>query len=239
MYVDESGDRGVSLSASPIFILGALIVRDSADAAVRAFRHELCSKLRKPTGTVLHWSKNVTVHAQRKLVARELGGLGVTFSYVIVDKEPIRKTPASGLRDHSAMYNYALRRLLERVSWYVDSQHGEAILTFAHVRRFPYANLNNYLRTLRTSKTTIRWQAIRGQPRISTPEQTELLQIADLANGCLSSAIWPDPYGDVEGSYLREITDRIYARPPGHICSYGLNIVGDRNFIESQPWWPL
>ncbi len=229
----------MTAAASPVFILGALIVRDADDHALREFRDGLCVTLGKPVSTELHWSSNITAHAQRKEVARGLGELRATYSYVIVDKASVLRSPVTALTDHAAMYNYALRRLIERISWYVDGQHGIAILTFAHVRRFPYERMNQYLLALRQGKTDIKWRSFSGSPRISTPGQTKLLQLADLATGCIASAVRPDDYGDVEGTYIRQIADRIYSRPPGHICSYGLNVVGDRTCLESLPWWPL
>jgi hypothetical protein len=42
------------------------------------------------------------------------------------------------------------------VSWLVDSLGGEAILTFAYVRRFPYQKLHDYLELLKTRQTSIR-----------------------------------------------------------------------------------
>lgn len=237
VYVDESGDRGATSSASPLFVLSALIVRDDRAATVRTLRDQVCLDLGKPTSATLHWSQNIKAHSDRRHVASLLGGCGAgVFTFVIVDKNSLRGR-SMALSDPAAMYNYAVRRLLERVSWYVHRQHGEAIVTFAHVKRFPYARLTSYLAQLRQGSTQIRWEALRGDPRITDPTTAHLLQVADLAAGCLASALIPDRFGAVEDAYLLAIWERIHCRPPGDIRSYGLNVVGDPAVLESFPWW--
>ena len=238
VYVDESGDRGLSVKSSQFFILAGVLVLDDDEAACRAARDRLCTVLDKPTVAVLHWSENITKHDQRKHAARMLGRCPVTLTYVIVDKDHLRKT-GTALTDQAMMYGYAVRRLIERISWYVDSRYGESILTFAHIKRFPYERLDRYLQLLRTSDTNIRWQAFRGKPRIEQQSKIEMLQMADLAAGCLSAAMTHDKYGDVEPGYLDRIQHLIYRRPPGDVRSYGLNVIGNKSCLERYNWWPL
>src|SRR5262249_27266299 len=143
----------------------------------------------------------------------------------------------TALSDPAMMYNYAIRRLLERVSWYVDEHNGEAIVTFAHVRRFPYAKLKRYLKILAMQPTEIRWHAFR-KFRIDQPRRVRPLQVADLAAGCLYSALKEDDFGDFEPSYLMELAPRIYVRGSGAVTSYGMNIVGPpAHMAKKYPWW--
>ena len=105
-YVDESGDRGMSTRASPFFVVAAVIVPGDRDADLCAARDGMCRGLDKPVDTVLHWSDNIRRHDQRKYVASALGALDfVRIAYVVVDKVRLR-AGASGLSDHSRMYNY-------------------------------------------------------------------------------------------------------------------------------------
>lgn len=200
-------------------------------------RDALCDRLGKPRSTTLHWAANVKRHDERKFVSQALSSLPAAYTFVLVDKSSLHGRHVLG--DRVSMYNYAIRRLLERVSWFVDSRHGTAHVTFAHVRRFPYHRLESYLRLLRDAgrKTEIRWRALPHDPRFGTPERRRLLQFADLAAGCLNAAVSPDRFGNVEGSYLEEIAGRLYRRGGADIRSYGLNVVGDRTCIERLPWW--
>lgn len=236
VYVDETGDRGWGGSASPIFVVTAVIVRDTDVPALKHALDTICARLGKPPSTVLHWAKNIKDHSQRKLVAAEIATLPMTLTNVVVLK-PSLMGSGTGISDATRMYNYALRRLLERISWCVDDRGGEAILTFAHVKNFPYARLEAYLSRLEAMPTQIRWAAFRGKPRIDQPARVRPLQMADLAAGALGTALRPDRYGQYELTYLREIFPLIYMRRRGKVESYGVNIVGANGCMNAYPWW--
>ncbi len=193
--------------------------------------------LGKPAGTTLHWAENIKDHAQRKMVARTLGELPITITNVVVMKRHVNSTNTR-LDDHASMYNYAVRRLLERLSWFLQREQGEAVLTFAHVRRFPYETLEKYIRILRAQPTAIRWHQFTGRPRIDQPTRVPGLQAADLTAGCLASALRPDQFGDYELEYLRSIYKRYFIGANGGIQSYGVNIIGARDCMRlTYPWW--
>jgi hypothetical protein len=142
------------------------------------------------------------------------------------------------LSDPAAMYNYAIRRLLERVTWFVRDHGGETTITFAHIKRFPYAKLRDYLSILQLQPTEIVWDRIKST-KIDQPSRVKLLQVADLSAGCLYSAVNPDDYGDYEHSYLLELAPRIYIRGSGRVVSYGMNIIGPPAHMDATyPWWP-
>jgi Protein of unknown function (DUF3800) len=230
----------MSPTSSPYFILAAVIVRDDWDASLRQLRDEICTDLGKPTTTVLHWAENVKEHAQRKHVAHKIATAAsfARLSFVIVDKAVARAAGVTGLVDPTRMYNYTVRRLLERVSWLVDGKHREAILSFAQVRRFKYHRLDAYLAHLNASQTSIQWAAIRGKPRIEEQAKVQLLQVADLTAGALYSAITPDRFGNLEPVYLASLRPLIYERPPADVTSYGMNVVGDPAAMRARlPWW--
>jgi hypothetical protein len=236
-YVDEAGDRGWGGRASPTFVLSAVTVRDTEADALRAMRDQICIDLGKPTSTVLHWAENIKQHSQRKHVARLIAASPATVSNVIVLKQAMVGS-GTHLSDPAAMYNYAIRRLLERVTWYVRGNGGETAITFAHIKRFPYAKLRSYLEILRLQATEIVWDKIKST-KIDQPNRVKLLQVADIAAGCLYSAVNPDAYGDYEPSYLLELAPRIYIRGGGRVRSYGMNVVGPRGHMEATyPWWP-
>lgn len=237
VYVDESGDRGNGRNASPVFVLAALVVDDAQDHQLRAARDELCRTLGKPPETVLHWAENIKDHGARVVAAQALRHLPARFIYVIVHKAGLEGNYVLG--DHAAMYNYAVHRLLERVSWHVASKRGEAILTFAHVRRFPYERFLAYIDHLRAIRTRIEWDAIRGNPRINTPENIASLQWADMAAGCLTAAVRPNKYDNVEPRYLLDMAPRIYCPyDTDRVGIYGLNVVGDPEWLQGHYWWP-
>jgi hypothetical protein len=186
----------------------------------------------------LHWAENVKTHSQRKYVAGELANLDITVTSVVVLKPPLVGS-GTGLSDPASMYNYAIRRLLERISWHVDDAGGEASVTFAHVKRFPYARLKSYIELLRGLPTTIRWQAFTGNPRIDQPVRVRPLQVADLVAGAFGSALRPDHFGSFEPSYILQLAPRVYLPyANAELASYGLNCTAPREHLHAFPWWP-
>ena len=236
VYVDETGDRGWGGRARPIFVISAVIVKDGDEARLREALDAINATLKKPPRTALHWAENVKTHPQRKHVARTLAALDMTIASVVVFKAPLIGS-GSALSDPASMYNYAVRRLLERISWFVDEAGGEATVTFAHIKNFPYPRLKAYIELLRESTTTIRWRAFTGNPKIDQPTRIRPLQVADLVAGAFGSALRPDDFGDFESSYLLELAPRIYIRGRGRVTSYGFNAVGDPQHLTAFPWW--
>ncbi|HMJ35953.1 MAG TPA: hypothetical protein VK501_18760 [Baekduia sp.] len=124
------------------------------------------------------------------------------------------------------MYLWAVRLVLERVSWYIrENGGGSAIVTFAHVRHFPAQKLHDYRRALELSDTEIFRAAFDGHPfKIGSPDRIELLQIADTAASSLFRAVEPDEFGNVERRYLQELVPKLYRRGSGPLTSYGLKV---------------
>ena len=139
MYIDESGDRGMAPQSSRYFVVSAVIV---ADEAVGTTRHELATlrtSVGRSSGGVLHFRK--LTHSQRLEAANRVAQMPIlTCCNVILCKHELRMGPAqqaAHITQPDPMYLYALRLLLERISWYSD-EHGQskALVTFSHVRRF-------------------------------------------------------------------------------------------------------
>lgn len=235
VYVDEAGDRGWGGSSSSIFNLSAVMIRDSDADNLKDLRNSLCVDLGKPPNTVLHWSENIKTHGARKFVSTTLGGAPITVANVVVHKKSLMGS-GTALTDPDKQYNYAVRRLLERVSWHVDELGGEAIITFAHIRRFPYEKLNAYFDVLKSVGSKVRWTAIRKW-KIDQPNRIPLLQISDIAAGCTHSAFRPDKFGAYEAEYLMNLVPTIYMRRPAHVSSYGMNLVGSNGCTAEYPWW--
>jgi hypothetical protein len=228
VYVDEAGNRGISADSGCHFVVSAIIVADSTDAVLRAELADLRASLKRHPGHVLHFVK--LGHSQRLKAVQDIAKFSfAAITNVIVHKDLIgQPLPAGNMAYVSKpdpMYLWALRLLLERISWFVDDNGGEeAIVTFAHLKGFKVQKLHDYRRLLETSGGLgIRWPVFRGHPfRVNTPRAVELLQIADIAASALYRAIEPDDYGNTEPRYLEELRSKLYRRHPAAVTSYGL-----------------
>ncbi len=222
-YVDESGDRGTSPTATDFFVMAAVVVDDTHRPAVQGRLASIRHHLGKPPGTVLHFASNIKEHGARVYVCQELGSLGdVTITNVVMCKRLWTSAPLL-TADVSAVYLYALRFMLERLSWIARDRQDKLIITLAHVKSFPYQLLNAYLTRLRGTPTSIEWAWIQDI-RINQPMKLELLQVADIAASSVLRAFQPDRHGVTEQRYLTELSPRLYRRPPGAITSYGMKL---------------
>lgn len=140
VYVDEAGDRGISPRSDKHFVVSAVLVRDDLDAQVRAELDALRLVLGRKSGQVLHFRK--FSHSQRLKAVQDMATFSIAaVTNVIVHKDLIGQPMPAGdmafIARPDPMYLWALRLLLERVSWYVDEHQGSrAIVTFGQVKGF-------------------------------------------------------------------------------------------------------
>lgn len=230
VYVDEAGDRGINPKSSTHFVVSAIIVADNHDAKVRTELGALRAALGRHPGQILHFQK--FSHSQRLKAVQDIRNFSIAaITNVIVHKDLIgQPMPAGGMAHISRadpMYLWSLRLLLERISWYVDEHAGTgAIVTFAHVKGFKAQKLYDYRTALElTPGVQIRWKAFQTHPfRINSPSTIELLQVADTTASAVFRAVEPDPYGNTETRYLKELRPRLYRRGAANVGSYGLKV---------------
>lgn len=209
-------------------MVSAIIVPDSDDARLRAELAQLRAALGRHPGHVLHFMK--FSHSQRLKAAQDIANCSLaTIVNVIVHKDLIGQPLPAGemayISRPDPMYLWALRLLLERISWFVDDNGGTgAIVTFAHLKGFRAQKLHDYRQALETSDgVDIRWKVFDGHPlRIDSPQAVELLQVADTTASALFRAIEPDRYGNTEPRYLQELGPKLYRRGRADVTSYGL-----------------
>jgi Protein of unknown function (DUF3800) len=242
VYVDEAGDRGWGGLSSPVFVLSAVVVKRIDDVALRAGLLGINTAMSRPVGNVLHWAQNLREHSDRKFVAGELARLPADFINVVVCKDSLMGS-GSALAKPSYQYNYPMRRLLERVSWLMDGSDGVATLRLAHVRRFKYETLHNYLDYLAVDRDCrINWATLKNgtRPKIEQPSQRRGLQVADLVAGCVYAAVRTDRHGGQEPQYLQSIAPRLWTGPTKKLETYGLHFISGRGHEcgTHNPWLP-
>lgn len=228
VYIDEAGDRGISAKSSAHFVTSAIAVRDEDEKHARAELDALRQALGRQPGQVLHFQR--FTHSQRLKAVQDLSASSIAAIFNTVLCKRGFSEPAPGdvayIANPDPMYLWAVRLLLERISWYIRAQgDGQAIVTFGHVRRFRVQKLHDYRRALERDGTGVYWPAFQGHPfRTGTPEQVKLLQFADTAASALFRALEPDEYGNHERRYLDELRPKLYRRDSGAVTSYGLKV---------------
>jgi len=223
-YIDESGQRGVTRKSSDHFVMSAVICRDSnlwrSDDRLLEIRGA-CGRLPEHR---LHWNKFKP--EQRVRAAQMLGETSyLKISTVVACK---RLLPTSMPNDDAA-YLYTFRYLLERLSWLARSERTVLSYTLSHVRGFRVSALRQYEAKLREIDTEIKWDHLDpAGGKLATDRQVEQLQLADIAASATAAAFEPNPAGETNQSYLRDLVPRLYRGPrlrrPNSLTSYGLKM---------------
>lgn len=228
VYIDEAGDRGISAKSSAHFVTSAIAIRDEDEQRARAELESLRQALGRQPDQVLHFQR--FTHSQRLKAVQDLSASSVAAVFNTILCKRSFSEPAPGdvsyITNPDPMYLWAVRLLLERVSWYIREQgDGQAIVTFGHVRRFKVQKLHDYRRALERDGTGVYWPSFEGHRfRTGAPEKVKLLQFADTAASALFRALEPDEYGNHERRYLEELRPKLYRRDTGAVTSYGLKV---------------
>lgn len=234
VYIDESGDDGIdkfrrrgSDGGSSLWLsVGACIVRANRDLELVALRDRIREECRpKSQKRDLHFKE--MNHNQRRRACQIIAGQPLRFSCVFGYKD----TPdAANFTQKNLLYFYLTRYLIERVSWFcrdyrkqVKEGNGQAKITFSRRGGMNYSDFQNYLRRLQAADDTeIHWPVIDiDAVEAQDHSRWAALQIADIGVSAMTAALEPDPFGNIEAIYLKELKNNIYHRD-GNYLSYGL-----------------
>lgn len=222
-YVDESGDEGFKFlpneqGSSRWFVLSALVVRKENDMQIVQLAKQAREILNKEPKKPLHFRE--LRHEQRVPLARLIGSAPVRTVSVLVHKPSIPE-PEIFQQQAYALYRYATRLLVERVSWLCrDAKrtgHGNGFveMVFSNRSAMSYDDLRGYLLKLRDdgSERDVRvdWAVIDPvKIRAINHDQLAGLQLADAVASGVFFSVHRNPYGEVEDRYLRLLAKTVY-----------------------------
>lgn len=233
-YVDESGDEGFKFlpqnqGSSRWFVLSALVLRKENDLQVVELARQIRELLKKDHKKPLHF-RNLK-HEQRVPLARLIGQAQVRTVNVLIHKPSIDEAEVFQQQTY-ALYRYATRLLVERVSWLCRDHYragqgdGMVDMVFSNRSAMSYDELRGYLNNLKGSEAgnnvRIDWNVVDPQ-RIHAVNHEQLagLQLADAVASGVFFAVHQNPYGEVEDRYLRLMARTIY-REKNRFEGYGL-----------------
>lgn len=241
-FVDETGDRGHSVKASPFFSMATVLIPEEDYRSLSAAVISLKQTFKVPKERPLHWSDHVKVFPRRQLVTRELSRLpSLVVNYVIFEKAGMSVSPY--LRsDQEAFYNYTAGFTMERLLLAAGFWPGGARdvkVTFGHVRGFQHSKTLDYFQIKKErNQGPANWALLEGTPTFAATNGSSGLQAADQYAGILSAAMVPDQYGGYEPHHLMAIRRQIRRNSAGSCWNYGFKVMARPNTFESYPWWP-
>jgi hypothetical protein len=240
-YIDESGDEGFKFrrrtdeqASSDWFVLAAFVTRKPSDLQIDKVMDTVRRELRLRPQDHVHWKK--LKHMDKVHYTQVLAPLPTTLAAVCVHK-PSLQAPER-FQEEYRLYFYAVRCLLERVSWlvrdlYVPTQRdgdGTTELVFSNRQGMPYERMRAYLRLLARQQQAgqdIRIEFDRvpvARLRTQAPGTSRGLQLADAAAGAFFNALERDRFGNTEPRYLQTLSPLLY-RHEQNVHGYGFKIM--------------
>ena len=238
VYIDESGDEGFIFKpdcsgSSRWFVLSAVIVRKENDLKMVSCLKEVRNILQKEPLKALHFVD--LKHEQRIPYIRRIGELPIRTVSILIHKPSIAE-PEKFQNEKYLLYRYAVRLLLERVSWLCrdhkreDDENGLAKIIFSNRSNMSYEEIRNYLRLLikqsenNPQNCQIDFSVI-NPDLISSVEHKKLagLQIADAVASGINFAVKVNRYHETEISYLQLLKKTIY-RHKNSVLGYGIKL---------------
>ena len=234
----QTGDGG---GASNWLAVGACVVRASRDLELVALRDSIKNECRPNSSKRDIHFKDFN-HGQKRRACQIISGQPLRFSCVL----GLKNTPnAEPFTAKNQLYFYLTRYLIERVSWLcrdkrpsVQEGNGMAKIIFSRRGGLSYDGFKSYLVHLKENHHTEIHRPVIDIDAVDAQDHSRVaaLQIADCGVSAIAAAIEPDPYGNVEHSYLHEIAGNIYNRG-GNYLSYGLKslpILDEAGLTQAQ-----
>lgn len=227
VHVDESGDEGFRFDegSSEWFLLSGVVLRRSSELSEVKLVDEVRDQLGKPPKKPLHF-RDLKHHHRVPYVDR-IAQASLRIVNILVHKPSL--TEPEVFQQGYRLYFYAVRYLLERVSWFCrdhrradDPGDGTAEIVFSNRASMSYTEMREYLTLLADLRTSIVWDVIKPKQVVAYSGTRRMgLQIADAVAGSFYKAVELDRLGYTEDRYARTLRPVVY-RYNGRARNYGL-----------------
>ncbi|MEZ5338622.1 MAG: DUF3800 domain-containing protein [bacterium] len=239
-YIDEAGCPGFRFGqgSSDWLIISAVLVHEDEDFNILSVIGPYKERIKRTSLKPIHFQE---LSHEKRLPLSVAVGQHPLITITIACHKPSLTNPDS-YRGNHRLYNYLIRYLLERVSWYArDSRCSEPVrITFSQ-RTMPYDELSENFVKMREATTSsnagIEWSYIVPENfHIKQHAKLEGLIIADVVASSYYYAI-EHRYGFTEPRYVWHMRRRIY-RYEGKAYRYGLKIIpppAEARFLDEFP----
>jgi hypothetical protein len=240
-YIDESGDEGFKFrtesdeqSSSDWFILAGFITRKRTDLETVKAIDRVRDEFKLHPSKHIHWKD--LKHPRKVRYAQIIATLQARLIAVCVHKPSLLEPET--FQQRYRLYFYAVRYLLERISWLARDSHnpakwggdGTVELLFSNRQGMSYEEMRDYLRLLKIRQDAgqdVRIEfdnVVIDKIKTRTPGKSMGLQLADATAGAFFNALEADSFGNTEPRYVQTMAPVVY-RHEGILHGYGLKIV--------------
>lgn len=231
-FIDEAGDEGFkfldfpSKGSSEWFVISAVVVRETRKLAAARDWGEFLKPIEDHRKCPLHFRK--LPHEAKVQACHALSTLPIRALSVCIHKPSLLK--AEALAGNRRLHFYAIRFLLERLSWLVrdNSRPGEGdgrcSLTFSKCKGLSYENLEGYLQKIRRGDSKVAWDSLHTDKlKVLSHTESIWLKAVDVTASSTLNALELSHYGFCEDRYVSMLKPLIYNKN-GNFLSYGMKI---------------
>lgn len=225
IYIDESGDEGLSGKSAQMFCLGAFIINNTDyDKIIQSL-----SNIRKLLNKQELHACAIKNHITKTYVCQQIAKLPIVSFGVISNKSSLK---GYKITEHWKYYNKNCQYLLELIGKYIKDVYGTKIkhkIIFEHKKNAEYQRMRNLITFTKehpiygASKVL---DYIDEESIISKPKEDEpLLEIADFIAHSLQRCCnhFDAEFGITENRYLNEIRNTFHHNTQNHnILFYGI-----------------
>lgn len=235
-YGDETGDRGLSSTASPIFGMATIIGNAQTMSQVKTVVKDLRSDFGVPTGEVMSWKKHLKTHERRLHAAKSLARIeDLLVVYALTRKADLYE--GSFQNSQKDFYDFVAACAYKATLWAARSMEATDVrIRFGRVRGVDHARTLRYIE-----------QTTQSDPKVPTHLQRELSWVgadqhfeseaADFYAGFMKTAFWPDAFGNVDDVYLKHVWGQIRKNPQGCAIPLGLFTMPSYQVAFEQDWF--
>ncbi len=241
-YIDESGDEGFRFGqgSSEWFVLSGVILRRANELNEVKLVDEVRNRInagRKPDQKIperkaLHFRD--LKHEQRKFYSALISKARLRTVSILIHKPSL--TSPENFTQESKLYFYAVRLLVERVSWCCrdhrkkdDTGNGSVELVLSNRASMDYKALCGYIEYLDANRVALGYQA---DADVVRPDQIGTfthgrrmgLQVADAVASAYFYAVQTSAYGMTEDGYARLLLPCAY-RHQKRLWGYGVKVM--------------
>jgi hypothetical protein len=233
VFVDESGCEGFTFrdhpqrGSSDWFVVSAVITMSANQAEIRGLADRIRENLKMEKQALLHWTD--LSHERRVCAYSDMARANIRLISILINKREIKDVDTF-TQARGRLYYYAVRLLLERVSWLCRDTAKKRLLSnprakviFEHRKRLKHEDMVEYVRLLKQIGPQDRWIAARQEDvridwniidptRMETAQKRQYagLQIADLVASGNRAAVEPGTYGMTEHRYAKMLVEKTY-----------------------------
>jgi hypothetical protein len=233
-YIDEAGAKLPTDPRQRYFVMSAVLLRATDKPLAVQLLADMRLRTNKNPVTVLHW-KSCKSEDNRHVMSSMLGAADfLTTISVVVSHDHLPE--AKKIREERQAYMQTFQFLLERLSWFGQSKGQQVEFCVERVVRMSDFRFKMLLGAIHSKqpwdaydararsdhharRSGTKWGSVGSSWKLSTPEQVELLQLADMTASATFAA-----FSTGDRRWLRAISPRIWKKPGKPNSTYGLKI---------------